>query len=92
MVREVHEETGLRVEETGLAAVDSLATSSTKQDFHAVRIIYHTRVLGGHLTNEIDGTTDLCQWWAIDELASIDRVDLAKLGCKLAFERSDSTR
>ena len=83
MIREVSEETGLRVEAAGLAAVDSNAVDTDHGKYHGIRIIYHTRLLGGQLTNEVDGTTDLCGWWAIDETQNLDLVDLAAVGIKL---------
>lgn len=92
MIREVHEETGLVVEDTGLATVDAIATQNTQHAFHGIRIIYRTRLLGGQLTNEVDGTTDQCRWWHRDELDRVERVELAKTGCDLAFNERDESR
>ena len=83
MIREVREETGLIVANNGLAGVDSNAIDAGDTDFHAIRIIYHTNILGGELTNEIDGTTDLCQWWALEDTKGIDLVDLAESGLNM---------
>jgi 8-oxo-dGTP diphosphatase len=83
MVREVREETGLIVSDCGLAGVDSKAIETDDAEYHAIRIIYHTTILGGELTNEIAGTTDLCKWWAIEEAGSINLVDLAATGLNM---------
>ncbi len=83
MIREVREETGLLVGSAGLAAVDSNAVHTDHGKYHGIRIIYHTQLLGGELTNEVDGTTDLCSWWPIDETRHIDLVNLAVAGIRL---------
>lgn len=83
MIREVREETGLRVDAAGLAAVDSNAVDTDHGRYHGIRIIYHTQLLGGELANEVDGTTDLCAWWSIDETRNLDLVDLAAAGIRL---------
>jgi ADP-ribose pyrophosphatase YjhB (NUDIX family) len=85
MVREVAEETGLRVENTGLAGVNAHNVATQDSQYHGIRILYHARVLGGALTNEVDGTTDLCQWWAINDLQTIELIDLVEFALPLAF-------
>ena len=59
MVREVREETGLLVRATGVAGIDSLVVPDGGVAKHSLRIIYFAEVLGGSLTNEVDGSTDL---------------------------------
>ncbi|MFP5224867.1 MAG: NUDIX hydrolase [Actinomycetota bacterium] len=76
MVREVHEETGLVVEVAGLAGVDSLVIEREGTGFHSIRILYLARILGGKLTCEVDGTTDLCEWHHIRDVQSLPVVDL----------------
>ena len=85
MVREVQEETGLDVRPRRIADVHSVNLSLDGKDFHAIRIIYDTELLGGRLRNEIDGTTDLCAWWALDEARQLPLVDLAQTGLQLAL-------
>jgi len=85
MVREVHEETGLDVLPARVADVHSVNLSLDGNDFHAIRIIYQTRLLGGSLTHEVDGTTDLCAWWSLEEARRLPLVDLAQTGLQLAF-------
>lgn len=85
MIREVEEETGLLVENSGLAAVHAHSVDTPDTHYHGIRILYHARVLGGALTNEIDGTTDLCHWWAIGDLETIELIDLVEFALPLVF-------
>jgi ADP-ribose pyrophosphatase YjhB (NUDIX family) len=84
-VREVFEETGLRVEVDELVTVDSALFSLTDHEHHALRIIYRVRVLGGELANEADGSTDLCAWLTPTEALGLPLVSLARIGIELAF-------
>ncbi|GAA0533946.1 hypothetical protein GCM10010172_13680 [Paractinoplanes ferrugineus] len=63
VVREFFEETGLSVRRTGLRAVtaDVFRLPSGNLE-HTDRIIYDISVLGGSLTPETSGTTDLVRW------------------------------
>lgn len=85
MVREVHEETGLLVESAGLAGVNANQVDVDQTQYHGIRILYHAQIVGGVLRNEINGTTDLCQWWPIHALDEIELVDLAEYGVGLVF-------
>ncbi|NKC00332.1 MAG: NUDIX domain-containing protein [Pseudomonadales bacterium] len=85
MIREVQEETGLIVESSGLAGVNANSVDTDDVRYHGIQVLYHARVLGGELTNELDGTTDLCQWWRVGNLGEIDLVDLVEYGVGLAF-------
>lgn len=84
MVREVEEETGLRVEAQGIAGMDSTVDRSGSADRHHIRIIYHARVTGGTLRNELTGSTDLCGWHPVSALAELNLVDLVKAALRLA--------
>ncbi len=83
MVREVQEETGLIVVSAGIAGVDSITLDRAEITYHSVRIVYFTHTLGGKLTNEIDGTTDLCGWHPMAEARSLPIVDLVEFGLDL---------
>ncbi len=67
-LRELTEETGLTGEIVDLADVDSWAghfvipTDGIATDFHAIRIVYRVRVIGGELRVEVDGSSDACAW------------------------------
>lgn len=84
MVREVQEETGLVVRSAGIAGVDSITLDREKITYHSIRIVYFTDILGGRLTNEVDGTTDLCGWHAMAEARLLPIVDLVEFGLDLA--------
>lgn len=82
VVRELREETGLAVRTGDLATVDAIEVTVDQTRYHSIRIIYHAHVIGGELTNEVDGSTDMAQWWPV--AAPPELVDLAELGVALA--------
>lgn len=84
MVREVYEETGLIVRALGIAGIDSFFQKDENHDFHGIRIVYFVEVVGGALTNEVDGSTDLCAWCSIEEARELPLVELAEIGLDLA--------
>ena len=86
VVREVFEETGMRVRVTDLVAVDSVLEEAPHATVHSVRIIYRVEVLSGELTNEVDGTTDLCAWLPPEEALKLPLGRLAQTGIALAFQ------
>lgn len=83
MVREVCEETGLDVRGKGVAGIDSLLIPGGQAAAHGLRIIYFTEVLGGALTSEVDGSTDLCEWHDLAAVPSLPTVDLVRKGLEL---------
>ena len=98
VLREVEEETGYRVELTGLLGVDSVRRSFRRRfgravDHHGVRLVYEGRVVGGELRNEIGGTTDLAAW---QDLAAVPRltrrVSLVDAGLMLWRQRPAAGR
>lgn len=91
VVREVIEETGLTIETTGVATVDSQVFETEMRRLQALRIVYWGQVLSGTLRNETQGSTDLCQWFTRHEAASLPLVPLARLGLEIAFGK-DSGR
>jgi len=87
VVREVAEETGLEVEVGSLAGVDSRHMQRDSLQVHSIRIIYHVALVGGELTFEKDGTTDMCEWVEQENVERLDLVDLAEVGLALAFQQ-----
>lgn len=92
--RELHEEAGLVGRIVELLAVDSIARTidwrhapdvAESAEYHSVRIVYRTEVIGGTLRDEPDGTTDQAAWFHRDELAARSLVEMGKLGVDLAF-------
>lgn len=83
VVREVREETGLVVTVESLAAVDSTVVESDGVQSHNIRILYRADVVGGTLCNELEGSTDLCQWWDRNALPPV--VSLVNVAIPVAF-------
>ncbi|MDE3107311.1 MAG: NUDIX domain-containing protein [Acidobacteriota bacterium] len=74
--REFVEETGLVVSDPQLCDVLSDVRRRPNGDkIHTVRVIYRVSLRGGRLRDEVEGTTDRAQWFAVNEL---DRVNLAQ--------------
>jgi 8-oxo-dGTP diphosphatase len=89
MIREVKEETGLRVEAHGIAFVDSIVMPKDDEDVHGIGIVYEARTRGAEtLISEEGGTTDLAQWHAWESLAHLPLVDLAEHGVRFAREHA----
>ncbi len=87
MMREVNEETGLIAKPCGLAGIDSFHEENEDHTFHGIRIIYYTELIGGTLRNELNGSTDLCAWWSLDEARTLPLVDLTEIGLDLSFPK-----
>jgi ADP-ribose pyrophosphatase YjhB (NUDIX family) len=98
VVRELHEETGYRVEVTGLLGIDSARHTLRREglrgpvDHHGVRIVYEGRVVGGELRNEVNGSTDLAAWHDLDAVPSLTRVRLVDTALALWRERPANGR
>ncbi|SKB00023.1 ADP-ribose pyrophosphatase YjhB, NUDIX family [Agreia bicolorata] len=88
-VREISEETGYRAELGELIGVDSKVIpagqrlSGSGVPLHALRIVYTATVVGGDLSNEIGGSTDEAAWFALGDVAGLDRVDLVDIGIRM---------
>lgn len=76
MIREVAEETGLAVVAEGILGIDSILDTAGDENRHGVRILFRARVTGGTLRAETDGTTDLCAWHRLEEVATLPVVPL----------------
>ena len=97
VLREVEEETGYRIELTGLLGVDSVRRSFRRRfgrtvDHHGVRLVYEGRVVGGELRNEVGGSTDLAAWQDLSALPGLRRVGLVDTGLALWRERPAAGR
>jgi ADP-ribose pyrophosphatase YjhB (NUDIX family) len=91
-LRELTEETGLVGRIVELLAVDSLQRTIRNDprldgdvEYHSVRIIYRTEIVGGALRHETDESTDQAAWCAREDLASLPLVELGRIGIDLAF-------
>ena len=82
-VREVLEETGLRVRVTELVDIDSIVF----EDAHGLRVIYRAEVVSGNMCCEVEGSTDQCGWFTPDEARELPLVSLARVGIEKAFAK-----
>ena len=95
-LRELAEETGLVGEITEIADVISWSDrwrhprDGADEAYHALQIVYRTRIVGGILRNEVGGSTDLAQWFSQDEAAQLPLVRLADTALRLVFGTTGS--
>jgi 8-oxo-dGTP pyrophosphatase MutT (NUDIX family) len=90
--REVTEETGYRIEVTGLLGIDSLRFAGSRRfgrrtDHHGVRIVYTGEVTGGELRYETGGSTDFAAWQDLDAVPGLVRIPLVDTALRLWRER-----
>ncbi len=50
-------------------------------------IFYTADVVGGTLTNEVDGTTDMATWQPLDRLDELPMLEAAAFGLGLALDQ-----
>jgi ADP-ribose pyrophosphatase YjhB (NUDIX family) len=88
-LRELEEETGLVGTIAELLAVDSVhrpvQLGEDAADYHSVRILYRTTIVGGELKHEIAGSTDRAAWHTREELGTVPLVATSELGVRLAY-------
>jgi len=92
VVRELEEETGLVGEIESVAGVFSHVYRQSRaaegSDLHFLGILYHVRLVGGDLRDEVGGTTDAARWFSRAELDDVRLVEIARFGVELAFDRA----
>jgi 8-oxo-dGTP diphosphatase len=96
-VREACEETGYRVELTGLLGLETDVFSAQQRTrgagrdsgraLKAVRVFYAARIVGGELSSETDGTTDEARWFPLAEIGGLPRVSMVDTGLGLLAQR-----
>ena len=90
-LRELTEETGLTGRIERLADVLSWSgrwrhpLDDVDEAYHGLQIIYRTRVIGGELRDEADGSTDQARWFTCEEAEALPLVELALEGLRLGF-------
>ncbi|MEU6593414.1 NUDIX hydrolase [Streptomyces sp. NPDC046881] len=91
--REVAEETGYRIEVTGLLGIDSSrhvfpgGRPPRRTDHHGVRIVYEGEITGGELRYEVGGSTDLAAWHDLAAVPALTRIRLVDTALRLWRER-----
>ncbi|MEU6671763.1 NUDIX hydrolase [Streptomyces sp. NPDC046727] len=90
--REVTEETGYRIEVTGLLGVDSHRLVGDprvgrRRDHQGLRIVYEGEITGGELRYEIGGSTDFAAWHDVDAVPGLVRVPMVDIALRLWRER-----
>ncbi|MCG7204732.1 MULTISPECIES: NUDIX hydrolase [Streptomyces] len=97
--RELMEETGYRIEVTGLLGIDSFRQRfvrgtllSRTTDHHGVRIVYSGEIVGGELRHEVGGSTDMAAWHGLDAVADLRRVRLVDVALRLWREKPAAGR
>jgi ADP-ribose pyrophosphatase YjhB (NUDIX family) len=86
----VREETGYDVELDDLLGISSLVVdpalrpTALAEKTHLLRIVYRAHVVGGELTDEVDGSTDLARWIPVTDVDDLQRVELVDVGRALA--------
>jgi 8-oxo-dGTP diphosphatase len=92
--REVHEETGLRVEPADVLDVHSTHFTGARsdglvEDYHGVHLIFAARVLpesagvDPHVV-ELDGSTDLAAWVRLEDALDLDLLSAARHALQVA--------
>jgi len=92
-VREIREETGFDATLDELLGLDSYVVPAQNRPhaevpLHALRIVYRARIVGGELTNELDGSTDEARWVPLDEVRRLERVALVDVALRMAGHAS----
>ncbi|WP_369367078.1 NUDIX hydrolase [Streptomyces sp. CG4] len=90
--REVTEETGYRIEVTGLLGVHSQRLVGhprvgRRTDHHGLRLVYEGEVVGGELRYEVGGSTDFAAWQDLSAVPDLNRVSLVDIALRLWRER-----
>jgi ADP-ribose pyrophosphatase YjhB (NUDIX family) len=92
VIRELEEETGYVGEIEDVAGVFSHVYRQSRAargaDLHFLGVVYHVRIVGSGLRDEVGGTTDTAAWFRRDELQEIRLVEIARFGVERAFSRT----
>jgi hypothetical protein len=51
---------------------------------HTLRIVYRAHITGGRLRNEVGGSTDEADWFALGELPAVQHTQLVDVGIEMA--------
>ena len=87
-IREIREETGYDATLVRLLGIDSMLVAAKDRlwgtgPLHGLRIIYEAAIVGGELTNELDGSTDEARWFPLVEVPQLKTVSLVQVALRL---------
>ncbi|TWP45295.1 NUDIX hydrolase [Lentzea tibetensis] len=74
VIREFEEETGHDIEVERLLGIDSELRHEAERDYHALRVLYEVRIVGGELRDEVGGSTDQAKWFDLGDVPDLPRV------------------
>ena len=86
--REVREETGLEIAPKTLLAHHSGLWQLPDKEIHSFQFLFSVQVIGGTLTHEQNGSTDLVKWVEFDSITSENSVDIVHQALVLAKQPS----
>jgi 8-oxo-dGTP diphosphatase len=87
VLRELAEETGLVGEVASIAGIDSHVRREPESgQTHAVSVIFHVRIVGGELRDEIGGSTDHCAWLDPPAIARLPVSRVVRAALRLGSE------
>ncbi|WP_329276822.1 NUDIX hydrolase [Streptomyces sp. NBC_01451] len=96
--RELMEETGYRIDVTGLLGIDSVRHTFPNRrrrrpvDHQGLRLVYEGLVTGGELRPETNGSTDLAAWHDLGAVSGLRKVRMVDVGLELWLERPATGR
>jgi 8-oxo-dGTP diphosphatase len=81
-IRELAEESGYAGEIIDLVDVSDRLfpgpVDGLEGRMHAIRVVYRVRITGGELRDEVDGSTDTCAWFTLEEAGRLHLAELAR--------------
>jgi 8-oxo-dGTP diphosphatase len=85
--REVHEETGIHVDDVTFIGIDSQVYpgSDAHPPVHAIRIVYRAAAHGEPTVIEVGGSVDGAAWVPLDALNDLPTVRLVRTALRLAI-------
>jgi 8-oxo-dGTP diphosphatase len=86
-IRELAEETGLAGAIESIAGVFStVRRGASGGEIHAVSIVFHVRISGGELRDEVDNSTDRSAWFAPAEIRELPLASVVRAALELEPE------
>ncbi len=88
LLREFREETGLSIRfPVWTDVVSDVRRRPNGDRIHTVRILFTVALAGGELRDEVEGTTDQAQWFALETLDTVNVAQYARLAIDQALAK-----